>query len=1568
MPPSAEARPSGPPAVDSKHTEVEELSEVDGCVSDQDAASLVGTSLKSLTPAGDAQNTTTPSLEAMAESKKSQIPPAGAVIELNSRNEASKESSEQPSEVTSPPTQPMDDLSLSSKRAASSIPSLTVYTNADPTSSPPPPPLKDNTYIDPTPKTPQGPLSPIRTPTFAHKDLPDVPRDVQTIDKGEDRAGVAGEGRKSEDSQSEIQSIMEQFADETTSLGKEEIMSPRLELAARPPFPPRKSSLEPLVPADSTDDSQPGARQHRSSILSNSSRRSLSPPAVPPKSPPKTPHKASGAEPIDATAMHVTGPPPPEPEPDQPFDFHRFLEQLRHRTADPVAKFLRSFLTEFGKRQWMVHEQVKIISDFLAFITNKMAICDVWKEVSDIEFDNAKEGMEKLVMNRLYSQTFSPAIPPPPPLGRIRSRSRRKELEKQQGPGRRGQHQEDVERDEILAQKIRIYSWVREEHLDIPSIRPNGHRFLVLAQQELLKIKGYRAPRDKVVCILNCCKVIFGLLKNSKDNDTSADSFMPLLIYVVLKANPEHLVSNLQYILRFRNQEKLGGEAGYYLSSLSGAIQFIETLDRTSLTVSQEEFDRNVEEAVSAIAEKNKETESLLDSVTEKSSGSRDMTPRNSEEQGSRSTDSHYASNSEDNPAMAGLLRTIQKPLTTIGRIFSDEPDPQRRTGTTPPQQNVALSATPYQQHPTCTSERRSGERQRSQPEAATPLPPPSRFEAQEAAARQASAEAAEAHRIQRAEHSVVVETLSGMFPNLDKDIINDVVRMKEGSFFAAAVAAAINLPSQPATPSPDGHDGDDEEIAGQPGQQRDAWRELRAARGRDAQEARPEPAAIAVAAGADYLPQQVRGGLPGRVMSDGLLLTGGAPRRHWRYISSFHGPWLQLPPDILETLSFSNYASPRPHPIDPGVFFDLVKIRRAIEEATDLAVRASNGTTSSALGNSLHAANGLFGSGSNTVLGLGIGGGTASGHAKLSRERRHRMREHASQKLAKAYRLDEIAASVATMQSASALEEVAKLVLQRNEADCDAKYVHFFHEKIPSRSLAACTTLGPLDEIIAARPREGSTFRTRAVTRLFKEDFAGAAKDLTEGLSVYRLYMAAHRDGKEGAESPKETKPTLDIRDELRISEKDQPTGLEAQILFHRAGVYLSIASQHVKSALDDFQLSQSERVPGPEAEQEGESAPSLSAAGKAAYNRWLEARKIVKTNARRALRDYMTFLSRFDYTPGLSSEVAEAFLRKVNYTSSGNFGKPRRPRNQSGGNALEPGNEDHGSAASPPTTIVYKVSELFASQPPQDLPPFPAESQEIVPASQSSHANEERSSHEAVTYHPLLTDALHSVLLCHALVQTSSKELLRHAYMVARIARVSDGYPIFLGPRSPSRADWMEAIYHAKDWIDLPQSWESLCAPTPLSQSGDSLDLSMEEERETRKQEAILEALGDDRVFDEATFRAAVQAREKKAEEQQQKRPRKLSGQQSASSMIKRWAQDDGREYPICTERAEGIVRWVQEAPLSTGEGRAKGKKGRKKKASKTESGPVGDAEAREDHAEQPITPIEEGSHDGD
>lgn len=261
---------------------------------------------------------------------------------------------------------------------------------------------------------------------------------------------------------------------------------------------------------------------------------------------------------------------------------------------------------------------------------------------------------------------------------------------------------------------------------------------------------------------MNCCKVIFGLLRNSKNSDTSADSFIPLLIYVVLKANPEHLISNIQYILRFRNQDKLGGEAGYYLSSLvcpwspsqlnmsnvkqSGATQFIETLDRTSLTISDEEFEKNVEAAVSAITERN-QAESEL---TEKS-----LTPRPSQDE-PRSRSRGSPSSDTENPAVAGILRTIQKPLTTIGRIFSDDNERQREQSPSPVQQAPIQHRPPPPSQPQRSRSRPSEEEQRAIEQSTAQQV--SAYDAQDAAARQASAEAAEARRISRAEHNNVVE------------------------------------------------------------------------------------------------------------------------------------------------------------------------------------------------------------------------------------------------------------------------------------------------------------------------------------------------------------------------------------------------------------------------------------------------------------------------------------------------------------------------------------------------------------------------------------------------------------------------------------------------------------------------------------------------------------------------------------------------------------------------------------------------------------------------------------------
>ncbi|UKZ53859.1 hypothetical protein TrVGV298_007661 [Trichoderma virens] len=610
-------------------------------------------------------------------------------------------------------------------------------------------------YVDPTPPTPMASRPPSRALSTARSDDASPTRSApESDDKSED---------DQEGSRSEIQSIMEQFSEYGGGPDADEVMSPRLEIASPMlgsglQHPPRKSSLEPLSPSLASQ------LQGLNALHISTPNDDDHGPPVPPKDGSMgTPPRSKDARPLPnnvtspaspTISMHRPPPPEPEPEPSLPFDFHRFLEQLRNKKADPVARYLKSFLFEFGKRQWMVHEQVKIISDFLTFIANKMSQCEPFRRPSQyLEQSRGGEGGD-------------------PPLG----------------PGRRGQHQEDVERDDIVTQKINIYGWVKEDHLDIPQIGESGRRFLKLAQQELLKIKSYRAPRDKIICVLNCCKVIFGLLKHNK-SDSSADSFMPLLIYVVLQSNPEHLVSNVQYILRFRNQEKLGGEAGYYLSSLMGAVQFIENMDRTSLTITDDEFEKNVEAAVSAIAEKHQAMSPRgphppQQTFNEKSSyaEARSSLDGASSSNQRRSTDQNEV---DITAPITGLLRTIQNPLTTIGRMFSDDGASSAPRPPPPPPIGRPLGFPDSVPLRISTDDRGDGGRRDSR----YALP------AEEAAARQASAEVAEAQRLHRAEHANIVETLAGMFPDLDKDIISDVVYQKEGRV-GLAVDACLALSS----------------------------------------------------------------------------------------------------------------------------------------------------------------------------------------------------------------------------------------------------------------------------------------------------------------------------------------------------------------------------------------------------------------------------------------------------------------------------------------------------------------------------------------------------------------------------------------------------------------------------------------------------------------------------------------------------------------------------------------------------------------------------------------------------
>jgi Rab5 GDP/GTP exchange factor len=105
---------------------------------------------------------------------------------------------------------------------------------------------------------------------------------------------------------------------------------------------------------------------------------------------------------------------------------------------------------------------------------------DVWKTASDMEFDNAMEGMEKLVMNRLYDvyepSTLFLAVPSP----HICFSTFTPQMARSNPP--RPITTDDLERDRVLSQRTALFEWIQPAHLDVPTAEgTNG--FLLFAQQ-----------------------------------------------------------------------------------------------------------------------------------------------------------------------------------------------------------------------------------------------------------------------------------------------------------------------------------------------------------------------------------------------------------------------------------------------------------------------------------------------------------------------------------------------------------------------------------------------------------------------------------------------------------------------------------------------------------------------------------------------------------------------------------------------------------------------------------------------------------------------------------------------------------------------------------------------------------------------------------------------------------------------------------------------------------------------------------------------------------------------------
>ncbi|MCJ1350880.1 MAG: hypothetical protein MMC33_000861 [Icmadophila ericetorum] len=109
--------------------------------------------------------------------------------------------------------------------------------------------------------------------------------------------------------------------------------------------------------------------------------------------------------------------------------------------------------------------------------------------------------------------------------------------------------------------------------------------WIAKARDGILRMNEARSPLAKLRFLASTHQKIVDLLTKLHKSSSSADEILPTLIYTLITSPPERLsvISDLNFVQRFRSASKMNGEAAYCLTNLEAAITFLETVDLASL-------------------------------------------------------------------------------------------------------------------------------------------------------------------------------------------------------------------------------------------------------------------------------------------------------------------------------------------------------------------------------------------------------------------------------------------------------------------------------------------------------------------------------------------------------------------------------------------------------------------------------------------------------------------------------------------------------------------------------------------------------------------------------------------------------------------------------------------------------------------------------------------------------------------------------------------------------------------------------------------------------------------------
>ncbi|XP_045473794.1 rab5 GDP/GTP exchange factor isoform X2 [Harmonia axyridis] len=254
--------------------------------------------------------------------------------------------------------------------------------------------------------------------------------------------------------------------------------------------------------------------------------------------------------------------------------FSEYGESLKNDFFKSAQSFIKRIKIDADVNK-PIDDISDVVQKYYSSFNENLYTAKVYRDLQPEEKEHLLNFFEKYVMTLLYSVLFCP------------------------------QTTNDEEKDLAIQNRIRQLSWVNAHHLDscINETSIEVRDLVYTAIADLLGIDSMKSPLEKLTCVVKCCRNVVEVLKHCRGGPVSADEFLPALIFVVLKANPARLKSNILYCTRFCNDARLmKGEAGYYFTNLCCAVSFIENLTAESLNMPEEEFESYMSGEITCIS------------------------------------------------------------------------------------------------------------------------------------------------------------------------------------------------------------------------------------------------------------------------------------------------------------------------------------------------------------------------------------------------------------------------------------------------------------------------------------------------------------------------------------------------------------------------------------------------------------------------------------------------------------------------------------------------------------------------------------------------------------------------------------------------------------------------------------------------------------------------------------------------------------------------------------------------------------------------------------------------------